>query len=498
MDIESSKMHSGADAAIGHAPFGCETRKGNGPGSEAGTQAPARTLSTKGVVIGLMLSLFLAALDSTIMSTAMPLVAADLGGFEHYHWPFTSYLLSCTVATLLCGGLSSVLGHRRLFVSGLVLFCASSILCATSTSVELLAFWRLFEGLGGGLVEASVFIAAADLFEPRERGRYMGIITSVYGIASVAGPLLGGAIAQVSGWQWVFLINVPLGIAALVAVGRFLPVHSAAGRVSLDGRGALCATLAVVPLVLAFSLAGDVFAIPSVPFVLLVAMAVACAGVLFVVERNRRDAIVPVGLFRKSVMNAAFAFGFSTQFALLAAIVMLPRFLQQALGVDALSSGLVLTALVVALMVGSNLAGMLFRRNGRMRLPAMVSCGITVAASLALSQLEMFSSMPYAVAVGAILGFGVGMGMPLSNIAAQVSADPRDVGKATSMVLFFRGLGGTVATAVVGAIAAASHSLGIVPSFVTVAIVACAAALACTVMPLHVERGGSRLTKPSE
>lgn len=498
MDIESSKMGSGADGVIDHVPFGREMQGRVEPGGGVGTQTASRVVSTKGVVIGLMLSLFLAALDSTIMSTAMPLISADLGGFEHYHWPFTSYLLSCTVATLLCGGLSSVVGHRRLFVSGLVLFCISSILCATSGSVEMLALWRLFEGLGGGLVEACVFIAAADLFEPRERGRYMGIITSVYGIASVAGPLLGGAIAQVSGWQWVFLINVPLGIAALAAVGRFLPAHPAADRVSLDGRGAFFAVLAVVPLVLAFSLAGDVFAIPSAPFVLMIVLSVAFMGVLCAVERGRSHAIVPIGLFRKPVMNAAFAFGFSTQFALLAAIVTLPRFLQQALGADALSSGLALTALVVALMVGSNLAGMMFRRNGRMRLPAMVSCGITAAASLALSQLEMFSSMPYTVVVGAVLGLGVGMGMPLSNIAAQVSADPRDVGKATSMVLFFRGLGGTVATAVVGAIGVASNSLGIVPSFATVAVVSCAAAFICIVMPLHIERGNGRLTKPIE
>jgi len=428
----------------------------------------------------------------------MPLVAADLGGFEHYHWPFTSYLLSCTVATLLCGGLSSVFGHRRLFVCGLVLFCVSSVLCATSGSVEALAFWRLFEGIGGGLVEACVFIAAADLFEPRERGRYMGIITSVYGIASVAGPLLGGAIAQVLGWQWVFLINVPLGIAALAAVQRFLPGHPAQGRVSLDCPGSAFAMLAVVPLVLAFSLAGDTFAIPSIPFVGMIALGIVFVGVLFMVERGRNDAIVPVGLFRKPVMNAAFAFGFSTQFALLAAIVTLPRFLQQEAGVDALSSGLVLTALVAALMVGSNLAGMLFRQNGRMRLPVLVSCAITVAASLALSQLEVSPGIPYAVAVGAVLGFGVGMGMPLSNIAAQVGADPRDVGKATSMVLFFRGFGGTVATAVVGAIGAASHSLGIAPSFAAVAVVACAAALACVVMPSKVERGNGRLTKSSE
>jgi len=419
----------------------------------------------------------------------MPLVAADLGGFEHYHWPFTSYLLSCTIATLLCGGLSSVFGHRRLFVSGLVLFCVSSVLCASASSVEALAFWRLFEGLGGGLVEACVFIATADLFEPRERGRYLGIITSVYGIASVAGPLLGSAITQVSGWQWVFLINIPLGIVALVAICRFLPDHTKEYHVSLDGLGSVFAVLAVVPLVLAFSLAGDVFTIPSIPFVGLIVLAAAFVGALFMTERGRSDAVVPVNLFRKPIMNAAFAFGFSTQFALLAAIVTLPRFLQQEAGVTALSSGLALTVLVVALMVGSNLAGVMFRRNGRMRFLVLVSCAITVAASLALSQLEILPSVPYAVAAGAVLGFGVGMGMPLSNIVAQVSADPRDVGKATSMVLFFRGFGGTVATAIVGAIGTASHSLGVASSFMVVAIVACVAVLAGIVMPTKVERG---------
>ena len=264
---------------------------------------------TAAVLGGLALSLFMAALDATIVSTAMPKIAAGLGSFDHYTWPFTSYLLTCTLATLLCGACATRFGHKRVFACGISVFAVASAGCALSNGIDALTAWRAVQGAGGGLVEAGVFIAMAELFEPRVRGKYMGILSSMYGLASIAGPLAGGLIADTVGWHWIFLVNLPLSVAALVLVVRFLPGKQAHAERSFDLPGALCAAAAIVPLTLAFSLTGNAFAWFSAPFFGLLALAAAMIALLVLVERRRDHAIVPVRFFRCAQVNGAVAMG---------------------------------------------------------------------------------------------------------------------------------------------------------------------------------------------
>lgn len=219
-----------------------------------GADAEVRPKPARALLAGLMLALFVAALDSTVVATAMPAIAAGLGSSAGYAWPLTAYLLTCTVTALLAGGLVAKFGHRRMYAAGIGLFAAASVGCAASPSIGLLALWRGVEGIGGGILEAGVFIAAADLFEPRERGAYLGAASAMYGLASIAGPLLGGAIVQAASWHWIFLVNVPVGAVALVLVARHLPAGLGCRPGRFDALGAAAAAAAVTPLTLAFAL----------------------------------------------------------------------------------------------------------------------------------------------------------------------------------------------------------------------------------------------------
>lgn len=414
------------------------------------------TRSTAAVLAGLGLSLFMAALDATIVSTAMPKIASSLGSYEHYTWPFTSYLLTCTLATLLCGACSARFGHKRVFACGITVFAAASAGCALSANLDTLTLWRAVQGAGGGLVEAGVFIAMADLFEPRVRGRYMGIISSMYGLASIAGPLAGGLIADLAGWHWIFLVNLPLSVVALVLVVRFLPGQQAHAEHAFDLSGALCAAGVVMPLTLAFSLTGSVFSWWSAPFFGLLALAGVMIVPLVLVERRREHAIVPLRFFRHAQMNGALVLSFCSQFALLVGVMFVPRFVQEGMGLSSTTSALATIPMTLALVIASASAGRVFGACGRMRAISRLGFLVLGVGAVLLCLVGPSTGMVQLACSSAVLGLGIGMNMPMTNIAAQTAVEPRDMGKATSLALFFRGVGGTVGSAACGAAAGAT------------------------------------------
>lgn len=396
----------------------------------------------------------------------------------------TAYLVASTVSTLLCGGLAFSFGLRRVYVAGLALFAASSVLCALAPTIEALAAFRLLQGVGGGVLEAGVFIAAAMMLAPRDRGPYLGAASAMYGIASVVGPVIGGAVAQGLSWHVIFVVNLPVSVVALFLSGRCLPGRApGAAAVGFDVSGSVVASLCVLSAVLAFSLAGSIFPIASPQFMVLVVLSVACAALLSRVEGGKAAPTVPTGLFRRV---AGFVSGFCVQFALMAGVSYLPRLLQEGLGMAAASSGAVLIPMTLALMVGSNTSGAAFRATGRLRAIAASSSAVVLAASVTFSAMSPMLAVASSAAVATALGLGVGIGMPVSNLAAQTGADPADAGRATSMAMFFRGFGGTVSTAACGMLAPAATAAGTAGVFGAVCVAAVIGLVASRFIPREI------------
>lgn len=333
---------------------------------------------------GLMLALFIAAFDSTVVATALLTISAALGGAAHYAWPMTAYLASSTVSTLLCGGLAFHFGLKRTYAFGLALFAAASALCAVAPTIEALAAFRLLQGIGGGLLEAGVFIAAAMMLPPRDRGPYLGAASAMYGVASVIGPVIGGAVAQGLSWHVIFVVNIPIAIVAFALSSRSLPGRGDGYRsAQFDAAGSALASLSVLSLVAVFSLAGGAFPLVSPRAAALIALFVILTFALYRVEAAASAPVIPMGLFCRPRVVAGFISGFCVQFALMAGVTYLPRLLQESMGIAAASSGAALIPMTLALMLGSNVSGALFRKNGRLRALAVTSSFVILAAAAA-------------------------------------------------------------------------------------------------------------------
>ena len=391
--------------------------------------APVPGAAGKSTVAGLMLALFVAALDSTVVATAMPTVAAALGGEAHYAWPMTAYLVASTVSTLLCGGLAFSFGLRRVYVAGLALFAASSVLCAAAPTIEALTAFRLLQGVGGGVLEAGVFIAAAMMLAPRDGVPYLGAASAMYGIASVVGqPSSAGRSPRGcpgTSYSWS---TSPSRSSPWLVSGRCLPGRGTGRKAGFDVSGSVVASLCVLSLVLAFSLAGSAFPMASPQFAALVALFLVSAAALARVERGKAAPTVPTGLFRRGQVVAGFASGFCVQFALMAGVTYLPRLLQEGLGMAAASSGAVLIPMTLALMVGSNASGAAFRATGRLRAIAAASSVVVLAAAGAFSAMSPILAVASSAAVAAALASASASACPCPTSPPRRAPIPRTQG----------------------------------------------------------------------
>ncbi len=424
------------------------------PASAPVATVPAARLRT--VMAGALLAMVLAALDQNIVNTALPRMVGDLGGMAHLSWVVTAFMLTSTTTTPLYGKLSDIYGRRTLFFVAILLFLAGSLLCGAARSMGQLIAFRALQGLGAGGLLVLAQAAIGDVVSPRQRPRYQGLFTGTFALASIAGPLLGGLITSALSWRWVFYVNLPVGILALVMIAIGLRKPPSGQVRPIDYAGALLLTGATAALLLLLAWGGTEFPWASLPSAALAAVTAALAGLFLRREARAPEPLIRLALFRNPIFARGVAVGGMMAFAMLGSTVFLPLYFQLVLDMDPAAAGAMMLPQVVGMLLTSVIGGRIVARLGRNKPFLLAGLGLEAAALASLAAFAFIGAAPgaFLVSMGA-LGLGMGMGMPNLTTAVQNAVPYRELGAATGATTFARSLGGAVGVAASGAIMSA-------------------------------------------
>ncbi|NQX34631.1 MDR family MFS transporter [Herbiconiux sp. VKM Ac-2851] len=430
------------------------------------------------IIFGLMAGMFLASLDQTIVGTSMRTIGDDLDGISLQAWVTTGYLILSTISTPLYGKLSDIFGRRPLYIIAIAIFLVGSLLAGLATNMYELAVYRAIQGLGAGGLMSLALTVMGDILAPRERAKYQGYFLATFGISSVIGPLLGGLLSGadqilgITGWRWIFLINLPIGAVAMVIVLLFLHIPHTKRAVRIDWWGVAAVILTVVPLLLVAE-QGREWGWGSWGSILCYVLAPLGLILFIVVERRMGDdAIIPLKLFKSPTFSMATILGVLVGFGMFGAMMTIPNYLQIATGATPTEAGLLMIPMVLGLMISSIVSGQLISRTGRYRIFPILGTGLLSAAFFYLTFVSADKPVWFVLIGMLVVGLGLGQLMQTLTIAAQNSAGPRDIGVATSSSTFFRSIGGTLGTAVVFSVLFSRLGSTLAASFTDPAIIA--------------------------
>jgi EmrB/QacA subfamily drug resistance transporter len=407
----------------------------------------------KVILAGTLLGLLVSALNQTTVSTALPRIVGDLGGLHLFSWVFTSFMLTSTTVVPLAGKLSDIFGRKPFFLGGIAILLLSSIAAGTSGSIEELIVWRAIQGVGAGMLMGNAFAIIGDLFPPAERGKYQGLFTGVFGVASVLGPTLGGYLTDHLSWRAIFYMNIPVGVLAFSVLWRYYPPKKAGGpRRPVDYSGAALLGTTTVPLLLALVWAGNEFAWTSPEIIGLFTISALSLVAFLWNESRAEEPIIPLMLFRSRFFAVATFLSFITGMGLFGAVNYMPMFVQGVLGTSAAASGLVTSPMMLTMVVASTGAGIIATRMSRYRPFIIGGSALITAGMVLLTTLDTQSKETSAVLAMVVIGMGIGASMPIVNLVLQNSVPHQLLGVVSSSAQFFRQIGGTLGVAVFGTV----------------------------------------------
>lgn len=404
------------------------------------------------IMIAIMTAMLFAALNQTIVGTALPRIIAELGGMEYFSWVFTIYMLASSVTAILVGKLSDIYGRKPFILLGLVIFILGSFLSGLSNTIIQLIVYRGIQGFGGGMIMSTAFTAVGDLFSPRERGKWQGIMSAVFGLASVFGPTLGGYIVDHADWHWVFWVFLPFGLIALALIWFMFPSVPKREGESVDYFGSLFLTLSMIPMLLAFSWAGTQYDWGSIEILGLFASSLAALAVFIGIEKKVKSPVMPLHLFKNNIFTLSNIIGFTLGAGMFGAIMYMPFFVQGVIGTSATASGFVMMPMTLSMVVASAISGQITTKTGKYKKLALVGLFIMCLGMVSMSWMDMDTTNTTAVINMIIVGLGLGIGFPIFTLTVQNAVEQKWLGVATASSQLFRQLGGTIGVSLMGTV----------------------------------------------
>ena len=402
-------------------------------------------------VLGTLLVMMLAALDQTIVATALPRVVSDLGGFDQFAWVFTVYMLASTTTIPVTGKLSDMYGRKWVMVGGVVVFLGGSALCGSAQDMVQLILFRGIQGLGAGSIIANSYTVVSDVFPPAQRGKWTGVVGAVFALAIVAGPLAGGYVTDHLSWRWIFLMNLPIGLVALMVILVGMPnVRAPETRSSINYIGIAALIASVVPLLLALTWAGDEFPWVSPQIIGLLMLSGFMAVLFILVERQAREPIIPRFLFANPIFTVGVIATFLTSIIMFGGIVFVPLFVQGVIGSSATNAGITLMPAILSVVLSAIVAGQIISRTGHYRILAISGVSVMALGVYLFTRLDADSSSTDAIGYMVVGGMGLGATLPTFIISVQNAFPHHMLGVVTASLQFFRNIGGAVGTAVLG------------------------------------------------